>query len=157
MDDSSLCLENLWHDAGLWLPYVLGINYYDPEKLIVDSRRFSVAYKLGNLIDAEFDTKRNREPQLLEEQFLHDGTEAAKRLAMRGANKLKIATHAKEMGISERSHLKYRNLYQDVWEQIKLAFSQQRTYRTDTLESLPGARKIGKIKQDNENRKDKER
>jgi hypothetical protein len=54
MDDSSLCLENLWQSQAGWIPYVLGIKYDNPEKMVADAHRFAPAFRLCNLIDAKF-------------------------------------------------------------------------------------------------------
>jgi hypothetical protein len=56
MDNSSLCLENNWHNndliGGGWVPYILGIKYDNPEKMVEDTIRFAPAFKLCNLVDA---------------------------------------------------------------------------------------------------------
>ena len=56
MDDSSLCLESNWQTnkltGGGWIPYILGILYANPEKMIADIIRFAPAFKLCNLVEA---------------------------------------------------------------------------------------------------------
>lgn len=58
MNDSSLCLENLWHGLSGWVPFVLGIKYDNPEKMVADLARFAPALKLCNLLDAELGERR---------------------------------------------------------------------------------------------------
>ena len=57
MNDSSLCLENNWQTnkltGGAWIPYLLGIVYANPKKMVEDMMRFAPALKLCNLVDAK--------------------------------------------------------------------------------------------------------
>jgi hypothetical protein len=62
MDNSSLCLENNWHrndlTGGGWIPFVLGIVYDNPDKMVDDTRRFAPAFKLCNLVEADLSERR---------------------------------------------------------------------------------------------------
>lgn len=58
MDQSSLCLENLWHGLTGWIPFVLGIKYDNPEKMVADAHRFASAFRLCNLIEADLSNIR---------------------------------------------------------------------------------------------------
>lgn len=58
MNDSSLCLENLWHQLSGWIPFVLGIKYDNPEKMVADMVRFAPAFRLCNLLEAVLGEKR---------------------------------------------------------------------------------------------------
>src|SRR5215216_3543707 len=62
MDSSSLCLENNWHTneltGGGWIPYMLGIVYGNPEKMVADAIRFAPAFRLCNLVEAQLGDRR---------------------------------------------------------------------------------------------------
>lgn len=62
MNESSLCLENNWWRkelvGGGWIPYILGIVYDDPEKMVADAHRFAPAFRLCNLVGARLGEKR---------------------------------------------------------------------------------------------------
>ena len=92
MDNSSLCLENNWHTndliGGGWIPFILGIVYANPEKMVADAIRFAPAFRLCNLIDAELGKKRggDQRPQWMKELWSDDG---CKQFAME-VRKLKV-------------------------------------------------------------------
>jgi hypothetical protein len=62
LNNSSLCLENNWHTndttGGGWIPYILGIVYDNPEKMVADAIRLAPAFRLCNMVDARLGERR---------------------------------------------------------------------------------------------------
>jgi hypothetical protein len=143
LNESPLCLESFLVD--IWRARLLGIRFDDPVKGVPQFQQMAAAFDLINSFGLK--STRQREPGLSAEEFLTEGMAAAERIAGRDTNNLRIGDHASEMGISERSHLKYRELYPAEWKQIKQAFITRKKYRKDTWEHL----------QRSKNRKDTER
>lgn len=88
MDNSSLCLENNWFNddliGGGWIPYILGIVYDNPEKMVADIHRFAPAFKLCNLVDADLSRPGRPERYKNKEEFLTDLNRAAAQLESDG-------------------------------------------------------------------------
>lgn len=78
MNESSLCLENNWHrndlTGGGWIPYILGIVYDNPEKMVADAIRFAPAFRLCNLVEASLNERRggDRRPKWKRECWSND-------------------------------------------------------------------------------------
>jgi hypothetical protein len=88
MDNSSLCLENNWHTNSLtgggWIPFILGVKYDNPEKMMADTNRFTPAFKLCNLVDARLSRRGRPEKYETKEEFLSALSDAAKELEIAG-------------------------------------------------------------------------
>jgi hypothetical protein len=74
MDNSSLCLENNWHrddlTGGGWIPFILGLVYDNPDKMVEDIVRFAPAFKLCNLVDASLSRPGRPERYENKDEFL---------------------------------------------------------------------------------------
>lgn len=82
MNESSLCLENLYHRAIGWIPFVLGVRYKNPEKTVADAARFAPAFRIGNLIDAQIGERRGGDTRAQEIQQMWSNEEVLKRYAL---------------------------------------------------------------------------
>jgi hypothetical protein len=82
MNESSLCLENLYHRAIGWIPFVLGIKYDNPEKTVADASHFAPAFRLGNLVDAQLGERRGGDTRNQAIQQMWSNEEVLKRYAL---------------------------------------------------------------------------
>lgn len=130
LNNSSLCLENNWHRndliGGSWIPFILGIVYDNPEKMVADTIRFAPAFRLCNLVEAAFSRPGRPERYVNKEEFLADLEQAAAQLEIDG-NDLTQLNIAELLEADERQIRLWYKKFEMSWSTWK----QERTAKPD--------------------------